>query len=159
MSWLWRTVVLYLLGFAMIGTWAYNELYIPAPYHCSGFNFRLDENYCGMPLSLARFFFTGEFARLAARELFGFLLLLLAVRPFLSGLILILFGERRRWRTLHLIILGLAVGTNLTWGMHLLTFSRLHPALWGVWLYTGLAIGGLVLEFWTLVKNRRLAHE
>jgi hypothetical protein len=168
-KWLWRTAVLYLLGFAMIGPWGYDRLHVPSPFDCSGFNIRLDENFCGMPVSLARFFFSGEFTRLAtrlvtgaidSRELFPFLLMLLAALPFLSTLVLILFGNRRHWRALHLVILGLVTSAVLSWLLQLFAFSPASLlAAWGAWLYLALAIGGLVSEFWTLGRNRGLAHE
>lgn len=51
---LWRTAVLYLLGFALISPWAYDRLYISAPHDCGLFNIRLDEDFCAMPASFAR---------------------------------------------------------------------------------------------------------
>jgi hypothetical protein len=62
MSWLndhqriWRTVGLLLLLIALCGPLAFDKIHVPSPYECSLPNVRLDEYYCGIPISIAGYF-------------------------------------------------------------------------------------------------------
>jgi hypothetical protein len=97
MSWLnqnarlWRIIILVLLVLTFIGPWGYDRINVPAQYECSPPNFRLEGDFCGMPLpgvwavlvSFGVIFevFAGEtnatFAVLLMRVLFSFSVLVI----------------------------------------------------------------------------------
>ena len=177
MSWInehkhiWRIVFLTWLVIAISGPWFFDLTWVPPTYTCSAPHIRLDGNYCGLPISLFSFLPTisRDLTNLATRlftgavDLWGLLFgtfLLLLVLPFLSIITLIWRGDRQNWRAFHIVVLGLAVAASVFAG--LLNFPRLHPALWGAWLYAILAAGMLLLEAQiavTAVTNRRSPRE
>ncbi len=169
MSWInqpkrvWRTAELLILMGAITGPWGWDQINVPAQYPCSAPFFRLEGDFCGLPLS--GLWLVSELAPAMVMNLFregtGFMdrfgpfavgmLLLFPVLPFLSALILILLGERPRRQMFHIVALGLAAGMALLLGMP--GISRMGWASWGIWLYAGLAGGALLLEVFVLVRR------
>jgi len=175
MSWIsehkkvWRGAILVLLLVAIMGPWTFELINVPSKYPCSPPFIRLEGDYCGEPMSgiwifgwmVNVFIYTSaglisgamvfiEWVREALISLLSFLLVL----PFFSTLLLILRGDRRHRQMLNIAAWGLAAGIGLVWGIS--SFSSPVWALWGLWLYIGLAASALILEMLTLVEGRRL---
>ena len=177
MSWLdapkhgWRVIILVGVLVAIMGPWTFDLLWVPAepPFSpCSAPYIRLDEDFCGMPLSGKWLFgwmvsgFVSGTSRLVAganefsewgREVLVGLLLALLVLPFFSTLLLILRGDRRRWQGFNIAVWGLAGGIGLLIG--LFNYPKLFWVLWGLWFYIGLAVSALILEVLTLMAGSR----
>lgn len=163
----WRVIFLLLLLVALSGPWYFDRISVPSPYACSS-AVRLDDDFCGIPgsgLWIVLFAFGGVFnaakALLAApldvvtwgRGFLFSLLLWLVLLPFLSILFVMWRAENRRRQLFHIVILGLgAVAAGIILG--LVSFSRLHWALWGSWFYIGLALSMLLFESLALWEMR-----
>jgi hypothetical protein len=157
---LWRPVALLLLLVAIAGPWGFDRIHVPSPYTCSTPHVRLDENFCGLPLSLAWALQGGSFSDLGSmlRSLATYpltALIFLPLLPFISTMLL-LPGERRRAYTMQLVVLGLVGGAILA--LQLLPPWRGHWALWGIWLYSGVIAALLLLEILALCQRRLAAH-
>jgi hypothetical protein len=177
MSWInkhkrvWRVAILVLLLVAIMGPWTFDRIHVPSEYPCSAPNIRLEGDFCGTPMSgiwifswiIGGFINTGVGLVTGAtvfadrggeflREFLFIMVLLLLVLPFFSTLLLILRGDRRRRQMFHVAAWDLAAGAGL---LGTSSFSRLHWALWGIWLYIGLAVSALILEVLTLAAERR----
>ena len=160
--------MIYLLSFviAISGPWFFDRIYVPSEYTCSAPNMRLDDEFCGLPLSITWFFseiigglpymLTG-LAKGApnfgdtSRQLLFFSFLFLLLLPVLSTAILILRGEH--WQAPHRVGLGLAAGIGgwIAWQ----SYSKASWVLWGLWLYIGLTISLWALEvlLWKIPKR------
>jgi hypothetical protein len=160
-----------LLSIALSGPWFFDRVNVPAPYECSGPFMRLDENFCGLPVSIARSFpmTIGGLIDMASslvkgggdpRDLIYISYLLLLVMPIFSALILILRGDQGRWRVVHLVVLGLA-GIGGLFYLYLILSSSSVPlwALWGLWLYISVVISMLLFGSLSLWESRKLAYE
>jgi hypothetical protein len=168
MSWihekqrLWRPVALLLLLVAIAGPWGFDRIHVPSPYPCSAPYVRLDENFCGRPLSLAWTLQGGSFSNLGSmlRSLATYpltALIFLPLLPFISTMLLLLPGERRHARAMQVVVLGL-VGVGIL-ALLLLPPWRGHWALWGIWLYSGVIAALLLLEILALRQRRPAARE
>jgi hypothetical protein len=161
-SMLWRNknvrgaAILVLLLVAMMGPWTFDKSFVTPDYVCGGsFSYRLDDNFCGQPVSILSVFslFAGFLQEMIVeQEMLGAeplrislmsLLLILLLLPFFSMLLLLLGSGR--WRLYHAMAWGLAAVAGLIF-LSLFGFSRSHWALWGAWLYIGLTSGMLLLE-------------
>jgi hypothetical protein len=166
MTWLhehkriWRTVVLALLLIAMIGPWAFELINVPAEYSCSAPYIRLKGDYCGTPVSVIGFLpvYAAEIINVIVNLVTGanpvsglgrsFLFTLgvfFLFLPIISTLLLILPGNRRRQRIIHLVMWGLGLVSSLAW-LRLAPGEWLPNRLWGPWLYIGLILCVLILE-------------
>jgi len=70
-------------------------------------------------------------------------------------LMLLLDGERRCWRTLHLIILGVAAGAGLIWGLYLPPFPDCTQR-YGVYGFT--LVWWPVRSYWSSGRWRRAGN-
>jgi hypothetical protein len=175
---MWRVAIITLLLVAIIGPWWYDLIYVPTQYTCSSPFVRLKGDYCGLPMSGIWIFVmvatrpielvvgmvTG--ATSIADSVYAILkffmyslLLLFIVLPFFSTLLLILRGIHIRQQLFHIVVWGLAASVGGLWVIN--NRSNLHwsGALWGPWLYIGLAVGALILEILMLVLGRRAEVE
>ena len=175
MSWLiqntrrWRIVILVLLVITFIGPWGYDLINVPAQYECTPPNFRLEGDYCGMPLpglwavavSFGVIFtvFTEKenvtFATLLMRALFG-LLILLTPLPVFSSLFRLSPGEPSWPQGRHVKVWGLAAAGGLgffLWFSLLRGLPSFH--VWGLWMYVVLAPLALILEIALLAHERK----
>jgi hypothetical protein len=148
-----------MLVIAVIGPWFFDKIWVPQPYICSLPNVRLDDVFCGVPVSidwllagipsqftyLVNGLITGSTSNYAAAEWLFILFASFLMFPFVSTPILILWQEQRYWSAVHRVALGLAAGTGLLIGI--LDFSVASWMLWGVWLYICLTISMWRLEF------------
>lgn len=173
MSWLykhkrsWRLVSLILLGAAAFGPWAFDRINVPAQYPCS---YRLEGDFCGIPLSgIWMLFWLGAFfsgltvgmvtgittLRDLIPALFALLSVLVFILPFFSTLLLLWRGNQGRWQIFPLIVWCLAIVSSVLLGT---SGFLLMPrwALWGLWLYLGLAFTMVILEISVLLKNHQL---
>jgi hypothetical protein len=165
-----RAAVLVLLLLAMMGPWAFDLINVPAGYACSAPFIRLDDNFCGTPLSGLWLFrpLVAEFVSASAGVLSGAMLFRewargilfallqsLLLLPFLSTLLLVLRGDRRWLQVFNLVAWALAAGVGLLIGLY--SFPRWYWGLWGIWLYFGLVAGVLVMEIVILFASRRSA--
>ena len=176
MSWitehenLWRAVILVVAVVAMMGPWNYEQVSVPSEFECSAPNIRLDEDFCGVPLTgmwILRMMVSavvyasaelatgtmalGEWAR-------GFLSCLppfLLVLPLFCTLLLILRGDRRRWQVVNIAAWALVAGMCLLLGISY--YPELFWVFWGLWTYIGLAIIALILEVLTLRRQGGVA--
>ncbi|WP_420642934.1 hypothetical protein [Candidatus Leptofilum sp.] len=155
---IWRIIILALFLIALIGPWVFEQIHVPAEYHCSPPNFRLEGDFCGTPLSGIWIFtaIIGNFFRAAARlftgtltlvnfsrELLFSVLYLFLVLPFLTTLLLILRKNQRFW--FQRIRWSLAVGIALLY-LVLSHFFMYPLKLWGLSLYIVVATAALILE-------------
>jgi len=169
-----RIASLLLLYLAMFGPWVYDRINVPAEYSCNFPNFRLEGDYCGVPLSgistlflvleglgsLWRQYLAGSAVFPdRVRELLFMISFILLPLPSFSTL-LVLF--KRKSRGLQIFQLGMwALGTalGLFWFVVVFSFSSLQMwRLWGLWSYLVAAIGMLVLESFIL-KLKKTSHE
>lgn len=131
----WRAAALIVLVVAIMGPWTFEVVWVPseptfAP--CSNPYIRLDENFCGTPMSgrLLLGWMVSGFAPATsglvkgdysfsewARDAPVVLLTFLPVLPFFSTLLLILRGDRRPRRVFNIVAWGLAAGTGLLMGL------------------------------------------
>ncbi len=186
MSWInehkrvWRVVILVLLLVAMMGSWAFDRINVPAEYPCSAPNIRLEGDFCGMPMSGIRIFSWmivgvigmivgpltgapgfadrgGAFLRESLFTLVMLMALLLLLLPFFNTLLSLVRRDRRRRQGLNVAAWGFAAGIGLLMGMS--GYPKLFRVLWGVWLYVGLTVGALILEALTLAAEKRSGQE
>jgi hypothetical protein len=159
----WRVVILVGVLLTLAGPWTFDVTWVPPEYSCSAPHVRLDNKYCGVPQSGARFLRflvlgtihatgrlvagPGDFAQRARESLVGLILLLL-VLPVFCTLLLVLIGDHRCWQVFNSLAWGLAACFSLLMGV--LTHPRLFWVLWGLWLYIALATIALILEVLTL---------
>lgn len=164
----WRITFLLLLGLAISGPWWFDRIWVPAPYTCAAPNIRLDDTFCGLPLSITWFYttFLGEITSLvagrttntlsfdeAARTGLFIVWTTLPLLPVLTTARLLLRGDHRRGYLFHRVGLGLAAGLAGLFGI--LGFSSASWSLWGLWLYLFLALSMFLLELWIFKVNRR----
>ena len=174
MTWLkkhprvWRIAVLALLLVAFLGPWTFDLTWVPPDFSCSSPNIRLNDNFCGVPLSgtwLYRWMVGGfiyastglvtgdlvftEWIREILFSPFVFLCLL----PIFSTLLLILRGDHPRRQVFTIIAWALAIGMGLFWGLN--NYPKLFWIVWGIWLYIALAISALILEILVILPNRK----
>jgi hypothetical protein len=159
----WRIVFLGLLIVGLSGPWGYDLIHVPFEYPCSEPWVRLEEDFCGLPVSPISFL--GDMVVQPLKGLIGgsapseggtalgdvLQILLLSTLPFLpmlpilSTAILILRGDHRGWRRLHRVGLGLAGGYGVLF-VFVSYMTRPGLAIWGVWMYTGLVALMLFFE-------------
>jgi hypothetical protein len=80
-----------------------------------------------------------------------------AVLPIFSTMLLILRGDRRCRRLFHAVAWALAAGLGLLYGM--VSHTSASWALWGVWLYIGVAVSALILEIVTFSRSAPAGDE
>jgi hypothetical protein len=167
----WRVAFLIMLVIVMSGPWFFDRVWVPQPYICSSPNVRLDDVFCGVPISitwllagvpsqftyLVNGLITGSTANYAATEWLFILFSIFLMFPFISTPILILWQEQRYWSAIHRVALGLAAGTSLLIGT--LDFSVASWMLWGVWFYVFLTAGLLVVEIVAAPKTIDISAE
>lgn len=164
---IWRVVFLGMLALAITGPWFFDRVHVPQPHTCSLPNVRLDDNFCGVPISItwlirvmpAQFVYlvdglingTPRPHNYARAEWLMLLHSTLLVLPFLSTLALLIWHKLNWLSLLQRISLGLAAGAGLLVGI--LGFSASSWRLWGVWLYICLTISMLIFD--VLVSKRQ----
>lgn len=140
---------------ALIGPWTFDLINVPAEYACGKPFIRLEGDFCGYPMSGFQFFMyfgigffhilaeliTGTFSG-RGRELFMALFLLPLV-PLFSTPILIIKKNSYRLQTINLIAWG-AAALALTIFVFQIKGQALQ--LWGLALYTALAITVFIIE-------------
>jgi hypothetical protein len=162
----WRIAFLVLLLITLIGPWTFDLIWIPSDHFCDPPYLQLNEDYCGIPLSGIWQFRWGldiyiesgaglvtgklEFGDWVREFLFS-LLLLSPSLPLINTLLLILRGDHSFRRALTFIAWISAVAFGLFWGLN--NFPRMFWLVWGVWLYTGVAICALILEIRLIFSN------
>lgn len=165
-----RVASLALLILALIGSWTYDVIYVPAEYACSPPTIRLEGDYCGMLLSGIRviFFLLEAFVSISvgfltgtavfadrAREYLFTLFFLLPLLPFFSTALVIFKSNSHRRQIFHLLSWGLALIIGSYWS--LITIATPHPEkwrLWGIWSYMVLTIGVLILEIYAFTAKK-----
>jgi hypothetical protein len=159
---------LVLLLVALLGPWTFDLIVVPAEYSCSP-AVRLEGDYCGLPMSgtwllaaavsvpgrMVVELVSGAAVQSEPREL-AVCLFLLLVLPFLSTLLLLPGRERRCRRVFHWTAWGLAGAFSIFW-MAAGWQGAASMKLWGVWLYTGVAVATLAAE--VLLASSRAAGE
>lgn len=166
MSWIYtnksliRKMILILFILSLVGPWVFDLINVPAQYPCNKPFIRLYGDFCGYPMSGFQALFTimgGLFNILAEwirgnssgreREFMALLYAFVIILPFFSVFLSIWKKEARQWRTINLIICGLACIPALHF-MFLLSHSRnqlFHVG--GLWLYIVVAISAVIFEF------------
>jgi hypothetical protein len=173
MSWItehqrnWRIALLVVMVVAFMGPWGFDLINVPAEYECSAPNFRIDGDFCGMPISGIRGYLgisggfisisvsllTGEFVFPERMyELLIIWLFLFPLLPIISTLLLILRGNNRRLQVFTIFAWVLAIGGGLFF--RLIRYPKLFLGVWGIWLYIGLAASALILEIIVLVRKK-----
>ncbi|HSM55495.1 MAG TPA: hypothetical protein VK879_05000 [Candidatus Sulfomarinibacteraceae bacterium] len=172
MSWIyenkqyWRAFALALMVVAIAGPWGFDRIHVPAPHECSSPHVRLDDMFCGLPLSLAwslnalvaGFRSAGFSVRAAVGiPLPGLSILLLPLLPLATTAVLLWRGDGQPWRNTHLAALVTAAVTVLF--VAALNPYAPHWALWGYLLYAPVALVMLLLELLALASDRATAYE
>ena len=169
MSWInqhqrnWRIALLVLMVVAFMGPWAFDRVNVPSEYECSAPYIRLVGDFCGVPasgfrvcggiISISVGLVTGEFVLFEMdREILISLLLLSPFLPVFSTLFLILRGDHQRGQVFTIIAWVLAICGSLFLGLNL--YPIVSWAVWGLWLYIGLAASALILEIIVLVRKK-----
>jgi hypothetical protein len=173
MSWVsehqltWRMALLVLMVVAIIGPWSFDRVYVPTEFECEPPHLRLEGDFCGFPLSGIRLFswlvsalfsipvglINGEYAfSERMREFLFSWLLLIPLLPVFSTLLLVLRGNSPSRQILNISALILAIVVSLYF--RLVNYPEIVLALWGLWLYIGLAVSALVLELYVFLDGR-----
>ena len=165
-----RIAFLILLVIAISGPWFFDRINVPSPYTCSAPNVRLDDEFCGLPLSITWFYssIVDELSYIVTglatgtlsfsdtyRQSLIFLFLFMPVLPVFSTAVLVLRrDDHQRWHMLHKVALCLVAGASgwIAW----LSYSSASWVLWGLWLYLGLTISMWALEVLILRPPKRL---
>ena len=166
----WRTAVIILLFISLIGPWTFEQINVPAKYTCSPPSFRLEGDFCGVPLAGLRIFtaIIGNFFSIAARlvtgaislanlsrELLFTVLYLFLLLPFISTLLLAL-GKNRRFRFQSV---GWIFAVGIAFLFLTLSNSFIYPLkVWGIWLYILVGAASLILEL-TVFRSVRKSSE
>ena len=163
----WRKIVLLLMFVAISGPWAIERLSVPEPYKCNN-GFRVDENFCGYPISGLQIFIVlfgnvfgsafrlfvggGNFTEFAV----SFFVVLFVLLPIISMLLLIASKEKPfgGGEGIHIGILIFTIILGLT-GIAV-DMVKIMGELWGIWLYLLLLISELVLELLKLRLGQKL---
>jgi hypothetical protein len=166
----WRKIILVLMLVAIIGPWAIERLSIPEPYECEN-GFRIDENFCGYPISGMQIFIMlfgnifGSAFRLFVSDgnftefAISFCAVLFILLPMTSMLLLIASKEKPfgGGDGAHLGILTFAVILGM------IGISReaveIMWELWGIWLYLLLLISEWALELLKQGSKRMLGSK
>lgn len=157
-----RLAILTLLLISLLGPWMFDLINVPAQYECKKPFIRLDDDFCGLPLSGIQFFkwFTGGLLYIIvdvvkgtftgrSRELLA-VLSLLPLIPFVTT-ILLLWRDTPRLQIINLVAWILAL--ILTSTVFMLQINEQSFRLWGLWLYILAAVGAVVLEIAQMKKG------
>jgi hypothetical protein len=161
----WRVFFLVMLAVAMFGPWFFDRIFVPQPNICSLPNVRLDDDFCGIPISitwllsgvpsefvyLLKGLITGVYQPYTISSWFFILLSISLVLPFFSTLVLVIWENWNRTVIFHHIALGLATAAGLWVGIPDLSIRSWM--LWGVWLYIILTGGLFAVEILAASKN------
>ena len=155
-----RFTTLIVFVITMFGPWMFDRISVPAEYTCDLPNIRLNDDFCGLPLSGFQFlvWFAGGFFYIIfelirgvfsgpLREMMSGLSLLLLLPSFTTILLLLGKGSRRL-RTINLVLWTLAFLLSLT--VFILQIKDQVMQLWGLWLYIILVISALIFELFIL---------
>jgi len=158
---------------AIVGPWWFDLVFVPGKYPCSSPFIRVRDDFCGIPMSgvwifvglanrlieILKELVTGETVIInpvdAMLKFFLYCsLILILVLPLLTTWLLILRGDRKRNQIIHIV----------SWSLGLLCviyiFGFHWPwALWGLWLYIGLAVVVLIVELLILALGIRVKQE
>ena len=77
----------------------------------------------------------------------------LLLLPFFTTLFRIRSADRPRQQVFRMVVWGLAAGVGLFLGLQ--SIPKLDLRLWGVWLYLGIALIGVLLELLVWVGGRK----
>lgn len=166
----WRIIILAIVLIAFIGPWGYDRIHVPAQYDCTFPNFRLEGDFCGVPLSGISVFVPGlglvldaavRMVRgappdpILARNLWSLFIILIPLPVFIIPL-LVVAGERLSRKSIYVVVWGLASAGGLGFLLLISLMLGLPPIrLWGFWLYIVLAIIALIVETVMQVRNRK----
>lgn len=163
MSWMierkhkWRVVIMIGIIVAFFGPWTFENIFVPSIYDCE---FRLDENICGLPKSGMEFYgwyYVGSIAELfrsrseiieIVRLVILFLILTCPLLPIFNTSLLVLFENYHPHNAFTITSWCLAIGAGVLGGIFI--YPEQFWALWGLWLFIGLAICALGLEILAL---------
>lgn len=165
----WRVFFLAMLALAIFGPWFFDRVSVPLPYTCSPPYIRLDDDFCGIPISITWLLreipslfsylisglISGDHQSYATREWLVLLFSIFVILPFLSTPIVIKWEKQ----TFHRVSLGLAAGTGLLIGILARSLSIVSWMLWGAWLYVFLTAGLLVMEIVAAPKTIDISAE
>ncbi len=166
----WRIFVLALFIIAMLGSWTFDMINVPAQYPCDLPFVRLYGDFCGLPMSGFEtikwfgggvFYIFGELIKGNFASLIPQLVLLICifivVFPFFSNLLLIQNRNSRRLQIIHVLVWGMACLFALTMFVSQTNQDQFAPfvySLWGLWSYILLALGAIVLEILVFRSDR-----
>ena len=129
-----RSIILIVFVVTLLGPWMFEQINVPAEYACDKPFIRLDGDFCGSPLSGFQFF--------SLFILVGLPILLLI--PFFTTSLVIWKKDSHRLQIINLSMWGLAlILVVLVFGLQLQDKAFY---LWGLWLYSVLAISALIVE-------------
>ena len=164
-----RIIVLAIFIIAMLGTWTFDMINVPAQYVCDKPFVRLYGDYCGSPMSGfgAIQWFTSGFSYTLAElikgnfaaqipELIALILVLIILLPFFSNLLLIRSRTSLRLQTINVIVWAIAFLPTFSMFVSQSNrdeFVQFLYLQWGLLLYVLLAIGTLIFEIMLLRMN------
>jgi len=154
-----RVMLLVLLGISFVGPWFFDLIWVPAEYDCNLPFVRLDNDFCGQPMSFLQYFGMIIGSSLSttravvsgsltlddwSREYLFSFLFFLTVLPFFSNILQLWKPKHRSLRIFNWITWGLAAMIALA--SAIFSSEMLNPALWGIWLYRVAVLLALVWE-------------
>jgi len=163
-----RLVILALLLIATLGPWGFDRIHVPAQYECSRPSIRLEDDFCGIPVSgmfafaagisgtLVRIM-TGEALRTGlAIDLWSFFIIL-TLLPVFCAFLLLLLRENLRLQIFRGAVWGLAIagGVGILLLRNVLMLGLPPIQQWGFWAYISLATVVMLLEIMVIVGRRR----
>lgn len=163
----WRILLLLLLLVSFLGPWTFDLIWVPSDHKCAAPYIRLDDDYCGVPQTGIRHYrwvmriFIESATGLVTGELgfsdwipefFYCLLHFLLLLPVFSTFCLILRGYHQRRQMFTIVSWVLAIGIGLLWCMG--NYPNFFWLVWGIWLYTGLAVSALIMEILALTDSK-----
>jgi hypothetical protein len=150
----WRLVALFVLIVSLNGPWIYDLIHVPMPYECQLPNVRIDEIFCGTPMSImsAIFMLVPSIPAIIQEVASGgggpdiiiIIAIVLLVLPLFTNLNLILRGNHLRRQKTHILALGLATIFPIWFARA--SVGRHNQVVWGFWLYIGVVIGLILVE-------------
>jgi predicted ferric reductase len=163
----WRRWILLLMLVSIVGPWIYETIYVPPPNPCSS-GFRVNENFCGSPLSgmwvfftvlasvssITSRFFTGEAS--AGEFLLSVGTILYILLPVVSLLLVAGKADPSPQKVkLHHGILIFASMLGVLGVLIVMNDISFILKMWGFWTYSLLVFISLALELLSLLITRR----
>lgn len=162
-----RSAMVLMAVLSLAGPWAFDRVMVPAQYECSSPFIRLDDDFCGLPLSGFRAFvwlIAGTLHSVIG-YLDGAVDLLEAIRSVsISALAIIVLApifielasslSRRGTKHTGPLVAAWALAVSLV-ALYGAAYPVVYSAQWGTWLYVSIGAVALAVELASLLRGAR----